>query len=384
MHRLLLLMLPLFCLNCGRNDGGISSEKKPELSLQKVSDTLIFSDGDKRYPYWYDYTTNLLIFRNRTDSLFEYYDLGTREFVKTHKVDAKYWDFVASSTDIFVLFSGSDVMFLYDSLYNRRGDLIVWDLENARVKRRFPITFNQETEHIYIRLNRQFQPYFDYENQKIYTHAINYENYENRKYKLDTEVIVEYDMLTGEKKMVPFKFPEIMSQITICGFQHDVYGCVRGDSMIISYSEIPNIDVYDVSDSMLYRHNVPHHGFDTLAGNSSDIQTNFDMCRQGWLTEFFFGPIKYNPAQDLFYRTYRDKMALMKPDSTYNTENDKPFGIQVLDAQFNILGDFPIGDMPRWEEVFELFPTKDGLLYSRIPGEGRDTIVLYHLNFKYE
>ena len=384
MYRLILFILPLFCLCCGQNGGNISSEKDSELQFQKVSDTLFFNDGAKRHPYWYDHTTNLLIFRNMTDSVFEYYDLQTNKFVKTFRVDPKYWEFVASPTDIFVQFSGSEVMFLYDSLYNYRGDLIIWDLEKAEVKRKFPIAFDEETDYIFIRLNKGFQPYFDYKNQKIYTEALNYENYEGRKHKLDTEILVEYDMQTGEKKMVPFKFPDIMSQITICGFQHAVYSCVRGDSMIISYSEVPNIDIYDVSDSMLYRHSVPHEHYDTLAGNSPDIQTNFDMCRQGWLTEFFFGPIKYNPAQDLFYRTYRDKMPLMKADSTYNTEQDKPFGIQVLDPDFNILGDFPIADIPRWEELFEFFPTKDGLLYSRIPGEGNDTVVLHYLNFKYE
>ncbi|MBL7899551.1 MAG: DUF4221 family protein [Crocinitomicaceae bacterium] len=345
---------------------------------------MYFFDAKKRRPYWYEYSTNSLVFRNMTDSLFEYYNLSTNKFVKTYRVDPKYWEFVASPADIFVQFSGSEVLFLYDSLYNNLGDLIVWDLEKTKVKQRFPITFDPDTQYIFPRFGRRFQPYFDYVNQKIYTEAINYENYEDRRYKLDTEILAEYDMKTGKSRMLPFKFPEIMSKIEVCGFQHEVFCCLRGDSMVISYSEIPNIDVYKVSDSILYRHVVPHSGFDTLAGNSGDIQTNFDMCRQGWLTEFFFGPIKYNPAQDLFYRTYRDKMELMKADSTYNTEHDKPLGVQVIDANFNILGDFPIDDVMRGEELFEFFPTNDGLLYSRIFGEGNDTIVLYHLNFKHE
>ncbi|MBI3134167.1 MAG: DUF4221 family protein [Bacteroidetes bacterium] len=353
------------------------------MKLEQVSDTMFFSDGKKRYPMWFEYKTNQLIFRNKADSVLEYFDINTHALTKTEKVDSKFWEFVASPSDELVVFSGNDLIFLYDTLYNMTGLLTVWDLEKEQVKKQFPVAFNEETDHIFARFTRYFTPYFDYENQRIFTEGFNYENYDERKYPLDTEVLTIYDMLTGQRGMVPFKYPEIFAHLDLCGLISEVYGCYRNDSIIITYSASPDIDVYDVGDSLLTRYVIPHPHYDSLAGASPDVRTNHDLCRLANLTEFFFGPVKYNPAQDLFYRTYRDKMELMKPDSTYNTEYDKPFGIQVLGPDLEVLGDFPIGSFYPWKELFEMYPTKTGLLYTDFHAR-TDSIFLHYLNFTYE
>jgi len=297
--------------------------------------------------------TNLCGFYEDTSGIYCYfkpYGLDTvflfRENEQRHFVFDSYLkipDFyktIAQIDDISqIVFINKDSLILFHP-----NNITLWDVKQDSLVANYFHSHSHTDTLLFDRNN----PYLQWNSHRktLLFYLINYADLPKRKWGYDTEYLAEFSFEKMDISVVPLKYPYSIYNdnlsISLAPRGSDPIFVFNGDTIISAFPIAQMMTIYDIknnhTDSLEVKQSwyIPISRPDTMRLRKISLP-NYLMERD--LENNFFYGLEYDRHNDVYYRFFHKALPKKNEQGLLNTEEDKIYGVTVLDKGLKIIGD---------------------------------------------
>lgn len=301
--------------------------------------------------YLYEY----IVFSRHAPKSYGIFDLQQRKMIKKivfpqegTKAVSRYAKVVLHNFDsIFVIEPRKKAISLYDSTQNLKQK---WFLDTAQTGRKIGALM------VYI----QAEPFF--QNAKLFLLHYFYPFYTEENFRDTLEVV--FDLETGIASNRVGTHPAIYTESKFYG--NDSYATQRivtkEDKIVYGFGITDSIYVYD-QEKQIAVYALPSTYVSDPAPDPGTLTYNdHEKSREYFVRKGTYALMRYDPYRDLIYRV------VLHPAEPYDQQGNmidalnKPFSIQVIDENFNLIGEQPFPG--NTYDIFNIIAVPQGLLIS--------------------
>ena len=229
--------------------------------------------------------------------------------------------------------------------------------------------------------------------EKLPMMLVRFDDKNERKWDWDTKLLAEFDIHTGKIEIFPIVYPFVEQYRTkYLNFSYiDPLITFNRGKYVVGFGNNPIIFTYDTKSRVidsLYVKNKYYKPISII--NDTNIESDFSLYQDyvisAYTSDFFYTSIVYDKYNHTYYRFFFKDMPKYDENGLLNSFSDKKIGINVLDENFNIIGDVVWDSKGNYSTYW--YPTSKGIygINTGCVGDAckRNNLTVIKLNLYYE
>ena len=179
----------------------------------------------------------------------------------------------------------------------------------------------------------------------------------------DIEMMSEYSPSKG-LKVFSLKYPREIMDTYLMDYGCEPYTVFFKDTLVVAFQNSPLMYCYDIKTQKTTRLFLKNKYYTPLPKLDTTRYSKIgapNFLYEIHLVNYFYNSLVYDHHKEVYYRFFSNALPLENDEGFFNTWDDKVFGVNLIDKNFNIIGDvcFQPHDC---RHIY--YPTKKGLYHA--------------------